>query len=161
MVRLAVAVTPGWEVWELELTREGPSYTFDTLTTVAAEGVTPLQIFFITGADAFAEIATWHRYPEVLDRAHFVVVSRPGTTLPSLKSRLPQLASRMCEPARVAGAEETRIILLEADTPDVSATDIRRRVATGESIEGLVPGAVSAYIARNLLYRTVPGAQIA
>jgi nicotinate-nucleotide adenylyltransferase len=161
MARLAVADTPGWEVWDLELTREGPSYTFDTLTTVAAEGVTPSQIYFITGADAFAEIATWHRYPDVLDRAHFVVVARPGTTLPSLKARLPQLAARMCEPAHLAAANHTRIILLEIETPDVSATDIRRRVAAGQSIDGLVPAAVSAYIDRNLLYRTAPGAQTA
>jgi len=161
MVRLAVAGTPGWEVWDLELTREGPSYTFDTLITVAAEGLTPLQIFFITGADAFSEIATWYRYPDVLDRAHFVVVARPGTTLAALRSRLPHLAARMCEPVHAALAEQPRIILLEASTPDVSATDIRRRVANGHSIEGFVPSAVAAYIDRNLLYRNVPGAQIA
>ena len=62
----------------------GPSYTFDTLAAFIREGLTPLQIFFITGADAFAEIATWHRYPDVLDLAHFVVVARPGTALASL-----------------------------------------------------------------------------
>jgi nicotinate-nucleotide adenylyltransferase len=161
MVRLAVADTPGWEVWDLELTREGPSYTFDTLTAAAAEGLTPLQIFFITGADAFAEIATWHRYPDVLDRAHFVVVARPGTTLASLAARLPHLAHRMCEPSTVASADRTRIILLGTETPDVSATDIRLRVSSGQSIERLVPAAVSAYIDRNLLYRTVSGAQTA
>lgn len=161
MARLAVADTPGWEAWDLELTREGPSYTFDTLVTVAAEGLTPVQIFFITGADAFAEIDTWHRYPDVLDRAHFVVVARPGTTLAALETRLPRLADRMCEPADAARADQPRIVLLEADTPDVSATDIRRRVSNGESIEGLVSPAVAAYIDRNLLYRTVPGAQIA
>jgi nicotinate-nucleotide adenylyltransferase len=161
MVRLAVAATPGWEVWDLELTREGPSYTFDTLTTVAAEGLTPLQIFFITGADAFAEIATWHRYPDVLDRAHFVVVARPGTSLSSLAARLPRLAHRMCEPATAVGAERTRIILLETETPDLSATDIRLRVSNGQPIEGLVPPAVAAYIDRNLLYRTASGAQTA
>lgn len=161
MVRLAVADTPGWEVWDLEFAREGPSYTFDTLTTVAAEGLTPLQIFFITGADAFAEIATWHRYPDVLDRAHFVVVARQGTTLAMLPSKLPHLADRMCKPAQVPDAKHTRIILLEAHTPDISATDIRRRVSNGESIEGLVPSAVAAYIDRNLLYRNAPGAQTA
>jgi nicotinate (nicotinamide) nucleotide adenylyltransferase len=98
MVRLAVAATPGWEVSDLELTREGPSYTFDTLTTIAAEGLNPLQMFFIIGADAFAEIETWYRFPKVLDLAHFVVVARPGTRLASLKQRLPRLAARMCAP---------------------------------------------------------------
>ncbi len=58
----------------------------------------PSQIFFLLGSDAFAEIATWSRYPAVLDLAHFVVVSRTGTTLSSLESRLPELASRMIAP---------------------------------------------------------------
>lgn len=159
MTRLAVADTPGWEVWNLELTREGLSYTYDTLTAAAAEGLTPLQIFFISGADAFADITTWYRYPDVLDRAHFVVVARPGTTLATLQARLPQLAARMStldDPLT-----EPRVILLEANTPDVSATDIRRRVARGASIDGLVPPAVAAYIDRNLLYRNGRGAQSA
>lgn len=161
MVKLAVADTPGWEVWDLELTREGPSYTYDTLIAAAAEGLTPLQIFFITGADAFAEITTWYRYPEILDLAHFAVVARPGVTLASLRERLPQLAARMCEPADLAHTDRTRIVLLDAPTPDVSGTDIRQRVARGESIDGLVPPAVAAYIYRNQLYRQARGAQLA
>jgi nicotinate-nucleotide adenylyltransferase len=162
MVRLAVADTPGWEVSDLELTREGPSYTYDTLTTIAAEGLSPLQIFFITGADAFAEITTWRRYPDVLDLAHFVVVARPGTTLDSLSARVPDLSPRMMAVSAFTGLsggtgparpkDATRILLLEASTPDVSATDIRTRVARHQSIDGLVPRAVSAYIKRNLLY---------
>ena len=86
MVRLAAAAMPGWEVSDLELHRDGPSYTFDTLAALHREGLSPLQIFFITGADAFAEIATWHRYPDVLDAAHFAVVARPGTTLDALRA---------------------------------------------------------------------------
>jgi nicotinate-nucleotide adenylyltransferase len=158
MVRLAVADTPGWEVSDLELTREGPSYTYDTLATIAREGLSPLQMFFITGADAFAEIATWRRYPDVLDLAHFVVVTRPGLTLDALSARLPDLAPRMTtalaatRPTSPTRPTRPDIILLEVKTPDVSATDIRQRVARGESIEGLVPAAVAAYIDRNLLY---------
>jgi nicotinate-nucleotide adenylyltransferase len=152
MVRLAVADTPGWEVSDLELSREGPSYTYDTLVTIGREGLSPLQIFFITGADAFAEIATWRRYPDVLDLAHFVVVARPGASLDALTTRLPDLAARMVAPPIDDELDETRIVLLEADTPDVSATDIRRRVAHRQSIAGLVPPAVSAYVERNLLY---------
>lgn len=152
MVRLAVADTSGWEVSDLELAREGKSYTYDTLTTIGREGLSPLQIFFITGADAFAEVATWSRYPDVFDLAHFVVVSRPGTELDALMARLPDLAPRMCTPPIGDDVNHTRIVLLQANTPDVSATDIRGRVARGESIDGLVPPAVSAYIQRNSLY---------
>ena len=140
MARRAVADTPGWEVSDLELAREGTSYTYDTLTTIGREGLSPLQIFFITGADAFAEIGTWYRYPDVLNLANFVVVDRPGTALASLRERLREDAAR------------PNVILLEADTPDISATDIRNRVARGESLDGLVPPAVSAYIKRNSLY---------
>ena len=154
MVRLAVANTPGWAASDLELSREGPSFTYDTLTTIGGEGLSPLQIFFITGADAFAEITTWHRYPDVLDRAHFVVVARPGTAIDRLRTRLPDLASRMIAAESFTEFDTPRIILLNANTPDVSATQIRGRVASGLSIEGLVPDAVSAYIDRNSLYRS-------
>ena len=60
----------------------------------AADGWTATQIFFLIGADAFAEIATWSRYPAVLDLAHFVVVARPGTTLADVQARVPALAAR-------------------------------------------------------------------
>ena len=64
---------------DIELSAPGPSYTADTLDRLRnRSGLAASQIFFITGADAFAEIDTWHRYPDVLDLAHFVVVSRPG-----------------------------------------------------------------------------------
>jgi len=159
MVRLAVADTPGWAASDLELAREGPSYTYDTLTTLGSEGLSPLQIFFITGADAFVDITTWHRYPEVLDAAHFVVVARPGTSLDRLRTRLPALAPRMIEAGRFTVADTPRIILLNASTPDVSATQIRQRVAARQSVDGFVPEAVSAYIDRHSLYRRdfVPG----
>jgi nicotinate-nucleotide adenylyltransferase len=141
-----------FEVSDLELRREGPSFTFDTLTAMHGKGLSALQIFFITGADAFAEIATWYRYPDVLDAANFVVVARQGTTLESLPHRLPALASRMARPAEVDHAAAPQIILLEAHTPDVSSTDIRRRVARGETLDGLVTPAVAAYIAQHSLY---------
>jgi nicotinate-nucleotide adenylyltransferase len=154
MVKLAVADTPGWEVSDLEIARKGPSYTYDTLAALSAEGLTPLQIFFITGADAFAEIATWRRYPEILDCAHFVVVARPRTSLTRLRKRLPDLAHRMADVPAPEAADQTQILLLQAETPDVSATDIRRRVGDGDSIDGMVHPAVAAYIARNSLYRS-------
>ena len=158
MTTLAAADHPSWSVSDIELKRDGPSYTFDTLTELNGQGHPASQMFFITGADAFAEIATWSRYPAVLDLAHFTVVARPGTTLDSLKKRLPDLAERMTTPASLKQAsgpqptEETRIILIEAVTPDVSSTEIRRRLRAGESIAGLVPDFVNTYIAHHRLY---------
>lgn len=150
MAKLAAADHPGWTVSEIELQREGPSYTFDTLTALDA---TPgWQKFFIIGADAFAEIATWSRYPAVLDLAHFIVVARPGITLHSLKARVPDLADRMTTPDAFTPDEKTRVILLETATPDVSSTEIRRRVRAGHGIGGLVPDSVASYISTHRLY---------
>jgi nicotinate-nucleotide adenylyltransferase len=152
MIRLAIAEGAGWEVCDLELRRHGPSFTYDTLTTLNADGLPASQIFFITGADAFAEITTWHRYPKVLDLAHFVVVARPGFSIDTLRGRVPALADRMIEPAELAVPSTPRIILVAVETPNVSSTAIRRRAARRESLDGLVPPAVSAYISQHDLY---------
>jgi nicotinate-nucleotide adenylyltransferase len=155
LVRRALggAAATRWEASDLELRRDGPSYSFDTLCAMHAEGLSASQIFFITGADAFAEIATWHRFPEVLDLAHFVVVRRPGRTLDDLRTALPALAPRMIEPAQLTPSASPRIVLLDAATPDVSSTEIRRRAAAGEPLDGLVPAPVAAYIEQHRLYR--------
>jgi nicotinate-nucleotide adenylyltransferase len=153
MAALAVADLPDASVSETELSAEGPSYTASTLDRLGAEGLRGSQLFFITGADAFAEIETWHRFPEVLDLAHFVVISRPGVAASSLPARLPQLARRF----RSAGHDldsdgAPGVFLVDAPTPDVSSTDIRRRLRAGEPITGLVPPAVESHIRRHRLY---------
>jgi nicotinate-nucleotide adenylyltransferase len=153
MLRRASDGTAGWEVCDLELRRDGPSYSYDTLAAFHREGLSPLQIFFITGTDAFAEIATWHRYPEVLDSAHFVVITRPGFPITALQARLPQLADRMMPSSEIAHSDKPRIVLIPSDTPNVSSTEIRRRAVHGESLNGLVPPAVAAYISEKQLYR--------
>ena len=156
MARLAAADHPGWTASRIEIDREGPSYTFDTLTELRKSGAKGTQFFFITGADAFAEIATWSRYPAVLDLANFVVVSRPGITLDSLRERVPSAfrSHPPCSPSdfRVLGSEKPRVILVEAHTPDISSTDIRRRVRAGNSITGFVPDSVARYITAHRLY---------
>ena len=161
MAQLAAAGHAGWSASPIELDREGPSYTYDTLIELAlagpvlserdaSQGDVPreskgTQIFFITGADAFAEIATWSRYPAVLDLANFVVVSRPGITLDSLRARVPSAFGDR-------PSASTRVILVEAHTPDISSTDIRRRVRAGHSLAGFVPDPVARYIAEHRLY---------
>ena len=156
MAILAAAERPGWSVSRIEVDRHGASYTYDTLVKLRETDRVGAQFFFILGADAFAEIATWSRYPAVLDLAHFVVVSRPGTTLDSVRERVPSAFNRHppCSPSsyRDLGTPETRVILLEAATPDISATDIRRRVRAGHSLSGLVPEAVAEYISTHRLY---------
>jgi nicotinate-nucleotide adenylyltransferase len=150
---LAVSGVARFQASDDELRADGPSYTADTLDRQHARGVDALQIFFITGADAFAEIATWKRYPEVLDLANFVVVTRPGHRLESLAERLPALADRMRPADRAAGrADKPSIYLLHAATPDVSSTLVRDRLQRGASIAGLVPPLVEAHIHQHRLY---------
>ena len=162
MTALAIAGIDGLAASDIELCSPGPSYTADTLTRFRARsGLPGTQIFFITGADAFAEIETWHRYPDVLDLANFAVVSRSGFSVERLREVLPALAPRMVgagpnRESRTANRDLPSIFLIDAPTPDVSSTDIRRRLLTGASIAGLVPAAVERHIHQHRLYSTTP-----
>ena len=170
MTALAVNGLPELVVSDLEIGLTEPCYTFDTLARLQKTGLSAAQIFFITGADAFAEIATWSRYPQVLEMAHFVVVSRPGFPVGSLGARLPALAKRMravTPPAttRVDALPQTlgelEILLVDAATRDVSSTEVRRRLESGASITGLVPQSVETYIGQHRLYaRQEAGARL-
>jgi len=153
MAAIAVAGEPGWEASDLELGRAGPSYTYDTLAALADQGHPPSTLFCITGADAFADIATWSRYPAILGQAHFVIVTRPGTAVAELRRRVPELAARMIAPSALGAPQPPALILLEADTPDVSSTTVRRRAAAGEPLAGLLPAGVANHIGRHGLYR--------
>lgn len=153
MAALAVADVEWIIVSDDELRSEGPSYTALTLERLTRQGLQPSQIFFVTGADAFAEIETWHRYPAVLDLAQFVVVSRSGLPAGSMRERLPSLGGRFSESSdKPAMTGTTSIFLLDAQTPEVSSTDVRRRLRSGESISGLVPPPVERHILRHGLY---------
>ncbi len=132
---------------DLELRRDGPSYTALTLQMLQHDGFKVPNLFFIIGADAFAEIDTWYDYPRVLSLANFVVVARPGGPPPH--ELIPNSQSLM------PGAT-TSVIHVDANTPNVSSTDIRRRVANGESIEDLVPAGVAEHIRRHHLYVPAP-----
>jgi nicotinate-nucleotide adenylyltransferase len=167
MAALAVTGVDRFVASDDELTSEGPfdgaqgrpSYTADTLERQHARGICASQIFFITGADAFADIETWMRYPAVIELANFVVVARPGHAVSALRSRLPALAPRM-RAAEQPLSEETAtplIYLLDAPTPDVSSTKVRARLARGDSISGLVPPLVETFIHQPALYRSLHG----
>jgi nicotinate-nucleotide adenylyltransferase len=160
MASLAVAGIPRLFASDDELRMEGPSYTADTLDRQHARGLAASEIFFITGADAFADIATWKRYPEVLDLANFVVVSRPGHRIDELPSRLPAVADRMQQAlgprsgqAGTPPRAQPSIYLLQTPTPDVSSTIVRERLRGGEPVAGLVPPLVEQHILQHRLYR--------
>lgn len=161
LAALAIDRRDGYRVSDLELRRPGPSYTVDTLRHLHGCGWKALQIFFILGSDAFAEIATWHEFPAVLDAAHFVVIARPGTTVDAAVARAPGVAGRFRVLDRLGqpGGESagTGVFLVEAHTRDVSSTTIRQRLANQESIDDLVPPAVARHIVTHRLYGAVGG----
>ena len=154
MAALAVVDDPCLAVSDLELSRPGPTYTYDTLRTLAADGLTPSQLFFITGADAFAAIDTWHRFPDVLDAGHFVVVTRPGHQLPDRVTAHPQVAPRLrrARPHAADEASSCGIWPIEAPTPDLSSSGIRQRILTGQEFGTDVPRSVAVHIRRHGLY---------
>lgn len=159
MVALAVARHSNWRASDLEVRGGAPSFTSATLAKFHERGYAPAELFFIIGADAFAEIGTWKDYPQILDRAHFAVVSRPGWSVDDLPHRLPQIASRMAPPPLDPLEQlDATIVLINAATADVSSTAIRQRRAEGRPITDLVDPAAEQHIEQHGLYTPmVPG----
>jgi nicotinate-nucleotide adenylyltransferase len=143
MVALAVSSRSTWYASDIELRSDAPSYTSTTLRRFRDEGYAASELFFVIGADAFADIEAWRDYPAILELAQFAVVSRPGFPAGALRGRLPSLADR--------------ILVIDAPTADVSSTVIRQRIASGDSIAGLVPPAVQQHIERHGLYASLSG----
>ncbi|MEX2356620.1 MAG: nicotinate-nucleotide adenylyltransferase [Thermaerobacterales bacterium] len=141
LTRLAAAGNPRFSVSRLELNRPGPSYTADTLKSLAR--LHPgCDLYFITGIDAFMGISRW-REPQVLfSSARIVVVSRPGYNGKSLSAALSELSPEQRE----------RVEVVEIPSLDISSSDLRRRVREGRSIRYLVPEAVRCYIQDHKLY---------
>jgi nicotinate-nucleotide adenylyltransferase len=139
MSRLAAAGRPWLGVWDWEALRPGRSYTVDTLR--AFRQLRPAdEPFLILGWDAARDLRTWRNPDEVLRLAGLVVVGRPGLDTPT-----PEALS-------LAGIDPAQAIVCEALTADVAATTVRRRAATGEPLEDLVPGVVEDYIRERGLY---------
>jgi nicotinate-nucleotide adenylyltransferase len=145
LAALAIDGLDGYRVSDMELRREGPSYTIATLRALHDAGWTPAQLFFILGTDAFAEIATWYQYPEVLDAANFVIVARPGAAPDAALDRITGARARLGR----------TIFAVHASTRDVSSTAIRARLATRQSIDDLVPVSIARHILAHNLYGTV------
>jgi nicotinate-nucleotide adenylyltransferase len=140
MCRLATADDPRFAVSDVEVTREGPSYTLDTLW--ALRGANPhAELFLVLGWDAASQLRSWHRPDEVLAIAPIVVVTRPGRNAPAEAD------------IRSAGLDPAGVVLCPRPTPSVSGSEIRRAIAVGKSIAGMVPPAVERYIAAHHLYR--------
>lgn len=155
MVELAIKIEPRFEASTIELDAEGPSYTAVTIDRFLAAGRTSSDLCFVTGADAFSGVTTWHDYPALLDRCHFAVVSRPGFPASVVRATLPEFTDRMIDiKDRYQKPARTSIFLIDAPTAPVSSTDVRACITRGASLVGLVPDVVAGYIDAHRLYTT-------
>ncbi|HMJ49214.1 MAG TPA: nicotinate-nucleotide adenylyltransferase [Burkholderiales bacterium] len=154
MLKLAISGDRCFAVDQSEVLRQGPSYTVDTLNAMRGKlgGARPLCL--LMGVDAFAGLASWHRWNDLFELAHIVVVQRPGYDLKNLQSPLKEeLAKRKVKSWRAAFRKPSgAIILLKVKPVDISASMIREKLAAGKSTGDLLPPAVLDYIQKQGLY---------
>jgi nicotinate-nucleotide adenylyltransferase len=144
MVELAVSGQPRLRASRIELDRGGVSYTIDTVRALARE-FPATRFALLLGSDAALHIRSWQEADALLAEASFVIFDRPQTSLP------PQMIHELGFPP-----ERTRLVHVE--TPDISAHQVRDRLARGAAIDELVPPAVADYIRAHHLYQ--PAAQL-
>lgn len=135
MVVLATILDPRFRSSRLELDHPGPTFTVDTLRR-AARRWPGAELFFVTGADAYRDLASWREPEALVALAQMVAVSRPGYDL-----------------SRIDPFFRERVLPIEIPGYDISSTEIRRRIAEGRSVRYLVPYEVEVYIAKHRLYR--------
>ena len=135
MTVVATASNPRFTVSRVDIDRNGPTYTADTLADLHRE-FPDAALFFITGADALSQILSWRKVDELFELAHFVGVTRPGYELAD--EHLPDGA----------------VSLVEVPAMAISSTDCRRRVVEGHPVWYLVPDGVVQYISKRNLYRS-------
>lgn len=162
MVRLAIDGEPTFAMSDIELRRDGTSYSIDTIRLLQTQTVPPAQMFFIIGMDAFLDLPTWKEAGTLLRTCHFVVVSRPGITFdrlatmplcPPIERELIQaLDSGRRRDIGVAIPGGGELTLLNLPPCEISASAIRERILIGGGLGDLLPPSVESYIIRHDLY---------
>lgn len=155
MVRRAVAGNPRFRASSLEIARGGRSFSVDTLRELHRRLGGEASLYFFMGLDAFRDIHSWKEYGEIFSLAHVVVTSRPPDTVDPADAELPvAVRAQFCyRPRRGWIHRSGHSILFRSVTAlEISASDIRSRLARRSSIRYLVPSSVERYIARHHLY---------
>jgi nicotinate-nucleotide adenylyltransferase len=134
MTVVATASNPRFGVSRMEIDRDGPTYTVETLRSLRADHGEDADLFFITGADAILELVEWKDPAELFELAHFIAATRPGYDI-------------------AAFDRHERITVMRIPALAISSTDLRARVAEGRPIRYLVPEGVNSYVAKAGLYR--------
>jgi nicotinate-nucleotide adenylyltransferase len=136
MTVIATAANPRFRVSRVDIDRAGPTYTMDTLRDLHTE-MPDAELYFITGADALAEIFTWRNVEELFELANFVGCTRPGYEM---------------DASTLGSIPPERVTLVEIPALAISSTDCRERKKRGEPVWYLVPDGVVQYIAKHDLY---------
>ena len=153
MVECAVAGVATLVVDARELQRDKPSYTIDTLELMRAEMAADDQLFLLLGWDAFCGLPTWHRWEELLQHCHILVLQRPDADSEPPDALRNLLAARSVSDPLALQGPGGHIAFVWQTPLAVSATQIRQLLASGKSVRFLVPDAVLAYIDAHGLYR--------
>jgi nicotinate-nucleotide adenylyltransferase len=150
MLRLAIAANPRFALSLVDVQRAGPSYTVDTLRLLRREWGPAAHFYFLVGGDTLRDLPTWHDPAGLLSQATIVALRRPG---------YPEVdAARTALAAQLPGSEQ-RVLTMRGPDMDLSATQLRRRVAAGRPIRYRTPDEVAAYICQHRLYRKIGGIQ--
>ncbi len=152
MVELAVANAAPLLADGRELQRLQPSYSIDTLESLRSELAADDQVFLLLGWDAFAGLPSWHRWQQLLNHCHFVVLQRPDAATPLTPELLALLAARQVPDIEALSGPGGQIVLVKQTPLAVSASHIRQLLGSGKSARFLVPDAVLAYIHAHGLY---------
>ena len=153
MVECAVAGVATLVVDSRELQRDTPSYTIDTLELMRAELAADDQLFLLLGWDAFCGLPTWHRWEDLLQHCHILVLQRPDADSEPPDALRNLLAARSVSDPLALKGPGGQIAFVWQTPLAVSATQIRQLLASGKSVRYLVPDAVLAYIDAHGLYR--------
>lgn len=151
MLRIALSGCAELQVDERELARNAPSYSYDTLSELRAEIGAQPSLVLCMGMDSFVGLNHWHRWRELLNLAHIVVVARPGWALPN-SGELAELSALAASPSALRQAAAGSLVVIAPRLLPISATEIRAQLAAGESPRYLLPDAVLDYIQANRLY---------
>lgn len=157
MVKLAIDGQPAFALDDREAERKSPCYTVDTLRELRAELGAAQPLCLLMGGDAFLQLDAWHEWEALFGLAHIVVGRRPGFTLEERTQNMPEALGkhyrqRLCTAASLSQKTSGGIVELSIPKLEISATDIRRRVAEGRTIRYLLPDAVADYIHQHHLY---------
>ena len=154
MLQAAVANHPQFTVDERELARPGPSYTLDTLVSMRAE-FGAVSLVLLVGMDAFRGLATWHRWRELLDYCHLVVMARPGASYPEHGELADFIGLHRVQDAGKLQTRATGLLMFHTVSQlDISATGIRKQLAAGQDAGFLLPDSVLEIIRKEGMYMT-------